>query len=247
MIKISVRFERPISKRRVFHCIIAAAFIALFATGLIIYTPQFSSLASGGATRLIHKIAAVTLIASPIIYALFRHGAARQWLREAAIWRKIDTDDPHFINSWRRKHKLLISIGFILIILTGMIQWLLKDAVSASVFNISIFIHDILFFSAIIVLLYHVYFEVYWWLWRRRYCRWCSSALCSNACPVSAISYTQKGVIERDPHKCNNCRLCMLDCQRKAHYRETVHRSSTAGSLRHLPRVTRPGRIDSAS
>lgn len=217
------------------HWLVAVSFAALFITGLIIYTPQFSSLASGGATRLIHKIAAATLIASPIIYALFKRGIARQWLREAAIWRKIDSDDPHFINSWRRKHELLISIGFLLVALTGMIQWFLKDVVSAGAFNISIFIHDILFFSAIVVLLYHVYFETYWWVWRRRYCRRCNSAMCASVCPVSAVANTQDGTIERDSQKCNNCRLCMLDCQRKAYYRKTVYPNTAAGSLHPSP------------
>ena len=109
--KITISIEKPTINKRVFHWIIAAAFIALFATGLIIYTPQFSTLASGGATRIIHKIAAVTLIGGPIVYALFKPDVARQWLREAAIWRKLHDESPQFINPWRRKHKLLISLN----------------------------------------------------------------------------------------------------------------------------------------
>jgi ferredoxin len=219
--KITISLEKPRINRRIFHWIIAAAFIALLATGLIIYTPQFSTLASGGATRIIHKMAAVTLIAGPIIYALFKPDIARQWIREAAIWRKLPADSPQFINPWRRKHKLLISIGISLFALTGSLQWFFKDILPDGVFDVSLFIHSILFFSAIVVLLYHIYFELYWWLWKRRYCRRCTFPYCADACPAGAVA-VDNGTIVRDSIKCNNCRLCMQECQRKAHYNKII-------------------------
>ncbi len=219
--RITISLEKPTIKKRVFHWIIATAFVALFATGLIIYTPQFSSLAAGGATRIIHKIAAVTLIGGPIIYALFRHGAARQWLMEAALWKKLPVDTPHYINTWRRKHKLLISVGIALFALTGALQWFFKNMLPDGVFDVSLFLHSVLFFCAIIVLLYHMYFEFYWWLWRRRYCRRCDFPYCADACTVGAVAICN-GAIVRDSTKCNNCRLCMEDCQRKAHYLRAI-------------------------
>jgi len=219
--KITIIIERPTIDKRAFHWIIAAAFVALFATGLIIYTPQFSLLAAGGATRIIHKIAAVTLIGGPMVYALFRPDMARQWLREAAIWRKLPDESLQFINPWRRKHKLLISIGIILFALTGALQWFFKDILPDGVFDISLFIHSILFFSAIVVLLYHAYFELYWWLWRRRYCRRCAFPYCADACPVGAVA-VDSGSIVRDSVKCNNCRLCMQDCQQQGHYKKVI-------------------------
>jgi ferredoxin len=232
--KITISLEKPTINKRVFHWIIAAAFLALFATGLIIYTPQFSLLAAGGATRIIHKIAAVTLIAGPIIYALFRPDVARQWLREAAIWRKLPDESPQFINPWRRKHKLLISIGIILFALTGSLQWFFKEILPDGVFDVSLFIHGILFFSAIVVLLYHVYFEFNWWLWRRRYCRRCAFPYCTDACPVGAVT-VDSGSIVRDSKKCNNCRLCMQDCQRKGYYKKAVNPEQEPRSVKTDP------------
>lgn len=232
--KITISIEKPAIDKRVFHWIIAAAFVALFATGLIIYTPQFSTLASGGATRIIHKIAALTLIAGPIIYALFKPDMARQWLREAAIWRKLPAEAPHFINPWRRKHKLLISIGIILFALTGSLQWFFKDILPDGVFDVSLFIHGILFFSSIVALLYHVYFELYWWLWKKRYCSRCTFAYCEDACPVGAVT-AQDNIILRDSLKCNNCRLCMQDCQRKAHYRKSIQPDKATPSIQTDP------------
>ncbi|TEU02259.1 MAG: hypothetical protein E3J24_06520 [Dehalococcoidia bacterium] len=209
---------RSKSNRRILHWVVVGAFFTLLITGLIIYTPTFSALAAGSWTRLIHRIAAVLLVGAPIIYALVNRGAAWQWIKEAAIWNRKASATP-YLNSWKRKHKVLISIGFIIVVMTGMIQWFLKELVPSGVFNVSLFIHDIAFFSAIIALFYHIYFEFYWWHWKREYCSVCSFAQCANACPFGAMNSRQDGTIERVHQKCNNCRLCMEDCQRNSYYR----------------------------
>ena len=204
---------------RAFHWIVAAAFFAMLITGIIIYTPAFSGLASGAWTRLIHRIAAVVLIGAPIVYAVINPKAARQWLREAAVWNRDVGTSPHVLNTWKRRHKLIISVGYILLAATGVIQWFLKGVVPSSAFNVSLFVHDILFFSAILLLLYHVYFELYWWRWKRKYCARCSFAACAEACTVGAIATRRDSTVVRDPQRCNGCRLCMELCQRKSLFR----------------------------
>ena len=204
--------------RRVLHWVVVGAFFTLLATGLILYTPTFSALAAGSWTRLIHRIAAVTLVSAPIIYALVKRGAVQQWISESAIWKSKTSATPH-INRWKRKHKLLISIGFLTVVMTGMIQWFFKEIVPSSVFNVSLFIHDIAFFSAIILVLYHIYFEFYWFQWKRKYCSRCDFAYCADACPVGAMISRQDGTIERISQRCNNCRLCMENCQRNYYYK----------------------------
>ena len=206
----------PRIKWRAFHWIIAAAFFAMLITGIIIYTPAFSGLASGAWTRLIHRIAAVVLIGAPIVYAFVNPRAARQWLREAAFWDRGAVAAPHVLNTWKRRHKLIISVGYILFAITGAIQWFVKGLVPSSTFNVSLFLHDILFFAAILVLLYHVYFEFYWWRWKSKYCARCSHAACAEACTVGAIVTRGNGTVVRDPQRCNGCRLCMELCQRKS-------------------------------
>jgi len=91
-------------------------------------------------------------LAHPLSNALIKHGAAWQWLKEAAVWNRKTSATP-CLNRWKRRQKLLISIGFIIVAITGMIQWFLKGLVPSGVFNVSIFIHDIALFSAIIVVL----------------------------------------------------------------------------------------------
>jgi cytochrome b subunit of formate dehydrogenase len=214
----NVRVKNLRNNRRILHWIVAGAFFALLATGLIIYTPTFSALAAGSWTRLVHRIAAVTIVSAPIIYTLMNRGAALQWIKEAAIWKR-KTTATLYVNSWKKKHKLLISLGFIIVVTTGTIQWFLKEIVPSSVFNVSLLIHDIAFFSAIILLLYHIYFEFYWFQWKRKYCSRCSFAYCADACPVGAMISKQDGTIERVQQKCNNCRLCMENCQRNSYYK----------------------------
>lgn len=232
MIKVGLHIELSRSRRRVLHWIVAAAFFMLLITGLILYTPAFSTLASGGWTRLVHRLAAATLVGVPLVYALFNLEAARRWVAEAMIWRKTVATTSQTVSSWRRKHKLLISVGYIAFASTGLIQWFLKGTVSSDVFNISLFIHGILFFCAIVVLLYHVYFEFYWWLWKRKYCRGCGFAYCAEACPVHAIGVNQYSAIERDLERCNNCRLCMQYCQRNLCYRSSLPREEATQPCR---------------
>jgi cytochrome b subunit of formate dehydrogenase len=214
----NVHVKNSRNNRRVLHWVVVGAFFTLLATGLILYTPTFSALAAGSWTRLIHRIAAVILVSAPVIYALLKRGAAQQWIREAVIW-KSKTSATSYLNSWKRKHKLLISIGFLIIVITGMIQWFFKEIVPSGVFNVSLFIHDIAFFSAIILVLYHIYFEFYWFQWKRKYCNRCSFAYCADACPVGAMISRQDGTIERISQRCNNCRLCMENCQRNSYYK----------------------------
>ncbi|MFW6125838.1 MAG: cytochrome b/b6 domain-containing protein [Chloroflexota bacterium] len=214
--------ERPAGRKRIFHWVIATAFFAMVATGLVIYIPALSALASGGWTRLVHRIGAVVLLSAPLLYALFNHEAVRRWLREAALWKRNVSTPPYVLNTWRRRHKFLLSLGYLLFAITGALQWFLKETVPSSVFHVSIFVHDILFFGAILVLLYHAYFEFYWWLWKRRYCRTCTVAYCADVCPVGAVSGYRNSSVIRDQEKCNNCRLCMEFCRRNAYHRKDV-------------------------
>ena len=215
--------EAPGSLRRFgfrgLHWTVAVAFFLLLLTGLIIYTPAFSGLASGGWTRLIHRIAAAVLVGAPVVYAVVNPRAARRWLADIGIAKSGSSTTPQVLNRWKRRHKLLISLGFVLVVVTGGLQWFFKGFVPSSVFNLSVFIHDILFFAAVLVLLYHSYFELYWWVWRRRYCRTCEAVACAGTCPVGAIVASAAGVV-RDPVKCNNCRLCMEHCRRNMLYKE---------------------------
>ena len=200
--------------RRILHWTVAVAFFVLLITGLILFTPSFSTLAEGGWTRIIHRIASVLLAVVILGYAAINYNAAIAWLKDAALW---TSGASRNIDTWKRKHKLLITVGIILFTVTGAIQWFLKDALPRDAFLVSVMIHDIVFFAAIVVLLFHVYHELDWWLWKKRHCASCLTPLCSRVCPSSSLYVGSDGLAKRDS-ACNNCRLCMDICRREYYY-----------------------------
>ncbi|MFA5055364.1 MAG: cytochrome b/b6 domain-containing protein [Dehalococcoidia bacterium] len=215
------------SGRRVLHWMVAAAFVVMVLTGLTLLVPALSGLAAGGWTRLIHKIAAVLLVAAPLAYIFVNRPAVRRWFRDAAVWHRPQQKERYAVHVWQRWHKLIISAGFIIVVITGSIQWFLKGIVPSSVFNFSLLVHGIVFFSALLILLYHVYFELVWWLWRRRYCRNCHEPQCVDECPVNAVSTGNDNMAVRDMSVCNGCRLCMKSCQREGYYIKSVRTKKT--------------------
>ena len=226
MENMSVRVTGPAKGRRILHWVVAAAFFALFITGLIVFVPALSGLAAGGWTRLVHRVAAVILIGAPAIYALTNTRAARLWLKEALFWNRKTLMASNNRNTWKKTHKLLIAIGFALFALTGMTQWLLKGIVPSQVFQWSLSVHDIIFFGAFLVLAYHLYYEFDWWLWKRRYCRHCDLLYCVDACPTQALTLGTDGVVEYHPQSCDNCRLCTEYCRRNSYYKKVAKPSA---------------------
>ena len=214
-----VRVVGPGKSRRVLHWTVAAAFIVLFITGLIIFVPAFSGVASGGWTRVLHRISAIVLVATPVIYALFNTSSARQWLGDLAFWKKRPAYPHNRSNRWKDTHKLLISIGFVFIVVTGIIQWFFKGILPGGAFQWSLSIHDVFFFGAGLVLLYHVYFELDWWLWKRKHCRTCDLVYCAEVCPTRAMVRADDGIVEYRPRSCNNCRQCLESCRDKSYYK----------------------------
>jgi cytochrome b subunit of formate dehydrogenase len=218
----NVRVVGPKKAVRIFHWTVATVFFVMVITGLILYVPAFSGLAAGGWTRLIHRIASVLLIGIPVVYAVANPASARRWLAEAILFNRRTTGLPQIHGTWKRMHKSLITIGYVIFGVTGMIQWFLKGTVPSQTFQMSLLIHDIVFFAALLVLLYHIYYELDWWLWRRSYCRNCVLVGCVDACPNGALGYGADGSVEYYPQRCSNCRLCMEYCKSNSCYKKAA-------------------------
>ncbi len=208
--------DKPKAKRnrRVFHWMVVAAFFILVLSGLILYTPALSTLAADSWTRIVHRVAAVSLASVIVLYAATDRRAALAWLRDAAFWTAGASANP---DTWKRRHKTLITAGVVLFAITGFMQWFLKDTLPRDAFFPFVMVHDILFFSAIVILLLHVYHEFDWWLWKKRRCGSCPAPLCARVCPSNSISAGKDGSVTRDD-ACNSCRLCMSICRRKLYY-----------------------------
>jgi cytochrome b subunit of formate dehydrogenase len=217
---LSIENVQPGSERnrRIFHWTVTAAFFVLLLSGLVLYTPAVSSLAEGGWTRIAHRVAAVSLAVMIASYVAIDHRGALAWLKDAAIWTAGASVNP---DTWKRKHKLLITLGVMVFAVTGFIQWFLKDAVPRDAFPISVMVHDVAFFGAIIVLLLHAYHEFDWWRWKKRHCGSCLAPLCRRVCPSDSVYTRSDGTVARDD-LCNNCRLCMETCRKNGYYRRPV-------------------------
>ena len=203
----------PRRSRHIFHWIITAAFFALFLTGLIIFTPPLGHLAAGGWTRLVHRIAVVILVTTPVIYVLTNRKAARQWLKETLFWHRKANQPPAILRTWRRFHRTLVIIGYVLFSLTGMTMWFLKEIAPTSLLQWSLYIHGVIFILAGVVLLYHVFFEFDWWWWKRKNCRQCTHFSCIEVCPTKAMIRTPDGTVEFHRNRCDNCGICMQHCR----------------------------------
>ncbi len=221
----NVRKKVPGKNRRTLHWIVAAAFLVLVITGLTMFVPAFSGIAPGGWTRLIHRVAAGILVGAPMLYALINPVASVGWLEEALLLKRKASANAS--NTWKTIHKSLIAIGFVLFALTGMVQWFLKEIVPNQVFQWSLFSHDIIFFAAILILFYHLYYEFNCWLWERRYCRNCSQAYCVDVCPTGALAHGTDGTVEYHPTRCNSCRLCLEYCRRSSYHKKGTEQKAT--------------------
>ena len=212
---------------RRYHWIVAAAFFTLLVTGSIILVPALAGLASGSWSRLVHRVAAAVLVGAPLIYAITNTRAAGQWLRAAFNLRR--GRFPSNPDTWKDRHRRLVAIGFTIFAISGALQWLFRGFISAGVFQAARLAHDIAFYSALIVLLFHLYHELQWWLWKKRYCEVCPRAYCAAVCPTQAIS-PLRGAVMRHPVLCYNCRLCMADCRAHAYHRRGAALPVPAGN-----------------
>ena len=170
--------ERFRLRSRWFHWIIVASFLTLGITGLFLYVPQLGPVAQDGYTRLIHRIAAVLFIAAPIIYFLIAPMGTLRFLKEVFTWGLDDIKwlkaapdyyfggdqskmppQPH-MNTGQKLYALVVVLGGIGFVVTGLILWLAKGSVSSEGFLAVVLLHDVLFIGVGSFMLVHFYLGV---------------------------------------------------------------------------------------
>ena len=171
--------ERYTPSARWFHWLIAGIFIELVLSGLLLFLPWLSSGLAGTSIRLIHRIGAIILVASPVLFALARPDRAWHFIEEVLYWGKEDLywlkaapgyyfgGDPRlmppqgYINTGMRLYRVAIIFGWVVFVITGGIMWFFKGIVSPAVFQWCLFFHDITFIIAIIFFLLHFQLGVF--------------------------------------------------------------------------------------
>ena len=170
-----VRFT---AAERVFHWAYAAAFVVLALTGAFLYVPwlPFSMAEAGETSRLLHRVFAVVLLASPLLLLVFspRHFLAD--VREALTWTRDDvrylwvsltryywTGDltglpPQGKFTAGQKANIAMQIGtFLVMAATGLLLWLGRGIVPVEVLRWSVILHGLAAVLASCFVIVHVY------------------------------------------------------------------------------------------
>jgi formate dehydrogenase subunit gamma len=167
--------ERFSSGARLFHWTVTISAIVLAITGLFLYVPAFGSLAEHSYSRIIHRVAAVILVAAPLLFFLSRPGRSLHFVKYIFTWGKDDiawlkaAPDYYFggdekkmppqgeMNSGQKLWALVAFLSVIGFIVTGSVMWFAKNSIPAELFLWATIIHDLCFIVAGAMTLVHVY------------------------------------------------------------------------------------------
>ena len=170
------KYSKP---ARIFHHVHTGAFIVLFLTGLILFIPQLGFLAQGSWTRLIHRIAAVVFVIVPLGYFIMRPKAALLAIKEVLVWGKEDigwvkaapgyyffNDEKGMppqasMNTGQKLWGFMVLACGVVFVATGIIMWFFKEIAPYSLLQWSVFVHDIVFIAAGVMLFVHIYLGVF--------------------------------------------------------------------------------------
>lgn len=165
--------ERYTPTARWFHWLIAAVFIELVLSGLLIFLPWMASGMVGTWIRIIHRVGAVILVGAPAIFMVCAWRRSWYFVKEAFVWGKEDLEwlkaapgyyfggDPRlmppqgYINTGMKLYRVSIILGGAVFVLTGLIMWFFKGIVPPSVFHWCLVAHDVAFIVAIGMFLLH--------------------------------------------------------------------------------------------
>ena len=134
-----------------FHWIHTASFLLLLITGAILFFPGTGGPAAGGATRMIHHVAAVVFVAGALLYVPLNPKMALQFVKDTLNWGKDDFNwlkaapDYYFggpednmppqshINTGQRMWQTVILSTGVVFLVTGAIMWFGRGSVPAGV------------------------------------------------------------------------------------------------------------------
>jgi formate dehydrogenase subunit gamma len=157
------RFSRT---ERAFHWVNAAFFLALLATGLVLYLPALE--VAVGRRSLVKDLHFWTGVAWPCALALVAvFGDRRGLLRTARDVDRFDTDDLRWLarrapapqgrfNAGQKLNAALTAATTVLFVVSGVLLWL-GERDTRFRFASTVVLHDGLFFAAVVLLAGHLY------------------------------------------------------------------------------------------
>ena len=160
---------------RIVHAILASSFLILLLTGLVILWPALSFLAPGGATRWLHRVAAIGFMSVPIVYLIADREGAKELMVDSF---KYDRDDYRWVkrfwsyafghtanmpkqgrlNAGQKMHHALVMILSASIVISGLIMWFFMPSLGPTGQAWAAVIHDISMLILTLLLIGHLYF-----------------------------------------------------------------------------------------
>ena len=170
--------EKYAKPTRSLHWVHLVVFVVLFITGLILFIPGMSLAAQDSWTRLLHRIGAVIFVIGPIIYLLTNWKKTWSGVKKAFVWGSDDIGwlqaAPRYyflgdesamppqdeMNSGQKLWWLITIVCGVLFAISGGIMWFGKEAAPAALLQWMLFIHDVAFIVAGVMLFVHIYLGV---------------------------------------------------------------------------------------
>ena len=160
---------------RIVHMLLASSFLVLLLTGLVIFLPFLSQYASGGFSRLLHRIGAVAYMSVPIFYLILDREGAKELLRDSFHY---DKDDWNWIkhmyryfmghaegmppqgrlNAGQKIHHASVIIFSFVIVISGLFMWFGKGNLGPTGLAWMAIVHDIGMVVLTVLLVGHLYF-----------------------------------------------------------------------------------------
>jgi formate dehydrogenase subunit gamma len=166
--------ERYTKRARAQHWLIVLCSLLLAITGLFLFVHLFGPAAWGGASRIVHRVAAVGFVAVPVIYMILNPKSSLEWIKEAFTWGKADLgwlkSAPTYYfgfdiipmppqersNSGQKMWMVVVITMGIVLVVSGGIMWFGKDLVPTGVFQWTVFTHGVAFVIGGAMFLVHI-------------------------------------------------------------------------------------------
>ncbi len=172
----SVRLvRRYVPTQRLVHWIGVLTFVTLLFSGIALLVPPLAFLATGGTSRLIHRIAVVPFALLPILYVVLNPKQAKELLIESFTFTRDDLEwfkhmPAYFfgrtkglppqgrINAGQKLHHATTFLMFIIVAASGFVLLFGKGQLGADGLAISAMVHDLSMLGLTVMMIGHLYF-----------------------------------------------------------------------------------------
>jgi formate dehydrogenase subunit gamma len=167
--------RRYLPAQRLIHWVGVSSFLLLLLSGIALLFSPLASLAAGGFSRLLHRIAAIPFVALPIAYTLLLPRQAKELLAESLAYSRADRawlkHMPAYLlgrtrdlppqgrlNAGQKLHHAATFLMFVTVSASGFVLWFGKGQLGPGGLAIAAMVHDLSMLGLSIMMIGHVYF-----------------------------------------------------------------------------------------